>query len=104
MQKVYGCPVEFCLDVLGGKWKPVLMFRIRNRPQRYRDLRNAVTDLSDKVLTEQLRGLQDLGFVERGDDGYYRMTEIGLSLGPVLQAVNDWGKASADRMGVRFRE
>jgi DNA-binding HxlR family transcriptional regulator len=53
----YGCPVEFSLDLLRGKWKPVIMARLKQGPMRYGQLRRAIPRLSDKVLTERLRDL-----------------------------------------------
>ncbi|MER8953131.1 helix-turn-helix transcriptional regulator [Mesorhizobium sp. M0833] len=46
----YGCPVEFALDALGGKWKTVILARIKEQPMRYSDLRRLIPSLSDKML------------------------------------------------------
>lgn len=50
----YGCPVELSLDVLGGKWKSVILARLKDGPLRYGELRTLVSGLSDKMLTERL--------------------------------------------------
>ena len=105
--RLYGCPVEFALDTLGGKWKTVILARLKQGPMRYSDLRRAIPSLSDKVLTQRLGDLAEDGFVtaETGLDGKerYVVTEEGRNLAATLQALYDWGKARGDRVGVRFR-
>ncbi|TIT84977.1 MAG: helix-turn-helix transcriptional regulator, partial [Mesorhizobium sp.] len=49
--RLYGCPVELALDALGGKWKTVILARIKERPLRYSELRRMIPSLSDKMLT-----------------------------------------------------
>ncbi|TIT77644.1 MAG: helix-turn-helix transcriptional regulator, partial [Mesorhizobium sp.] len=49
--RLYGCPVEFALDALGGKWKTVILARIKEQPLRYSELRRMTPSLSDKMLT-----------------------------------------------------
>ena len=51
----FGCPVEFSIDLLSGKWKTVILSRLKLRPMRYGELRRDIPALSDKVLTERLR-------------------------------------------------
>ena len=96
----YGCPVEFTLSALGGKWKTVLLAHLKTGPKRYRDLRSLVPGLSEKMLTRRLQELEASGFIEKqpkeGSLAFYVLTEAGRSLGPVLQALYDWGEA---RMG-----
>jgi len=105
--RLYGCPVEFALDALGGKWKTVILARIKEGPMRYSDLRRAIPSLSDKVLTQRLGDLVEAGFVatETSADGKerYVVTERGRELAAPLQALYDWGKARGDAIGVRFR-
>jgi len=56
-KRKYGCPVEFSIDQLSGKWKTVILSRLKIRPMRYGELRHDIPQLSDKVLTERLRDL-----------------------------------------------
>jgi DNA-binding HxlR family transcriptional regulator len=87
MRKTYGCPVELSLDLLGGKWKSIILARLKDRPVGYGELRRLITDLSDKVLTERLKGLEAQGLVKRvpASDGparfRYTLTDRGESLG-----------------------
>ncbi len=105
LKKRYGCPVEFSLELLGGKWKPVIMARLKERPLRYGELRARVPGLSDKMLSERLRDLKAAGLV-RNDTGQggspdtYALTPRGESLRPVLEALYDWGHSTAISDGV----
>ncbi|MER9628445.1 helix-turn-helix domain-containing protein [Mesorhizobium sp. M0296] len=102
--RLYGCPVEFALDALGGKWKTVILARIKEQPMRYSDLRPS---LSDKMLTQRLAELVEIGFVtlETSPDGKgrYALTGRGGDLAAALQALYDWGSVHGRAEGVRFR-
>jgi len=65
----YGCPVEFSIDLLSGKWKTVILSRLKLRPMRYGELREAIPALSDKILTERLRDLSEAGFIKQERSG-----------------------------------
>jgi DNA-binding HxlR family transcriptional regulator len=99
--------VELTLDLLGGKWKTVILARLKNGPLRYGELRRAVPGLTDKMLTQRLRDLKDAGFIERAGrpDGQvrYRLTALGQSLGPALEGLYGWGSRVAPTIGARFR-
>jgi DNA-binding HxlR family transcriptional regulator len=104
-KRKYGCPVEFSIDQLSGKWKTVILSRLKIRPMRYGELRHDIPSLSDKVLTERLRDLCNAGFVKHeraGSNSRYSLTKRGEMLKPMLQALYDWGEANADTFGVRF--
>ena len=105
--RLYGCPVEFALDALGGKWKTVILARIKQQPLRYSELRRTIPSLSDKMLTQRLADLVDIGFVvlEASPDGKgrYTLTDRGRDLAATLQALYDWGNVHGRAVGVRFR-
>jgi DNA-binding HxlR family transcriptional regulator len=105
--RLYGCPVELSLDLIGGKWKTVILARLKEASLRYGELRRLIPELSDKVLTQRLRELEEAGFVGRstGDDAQtrYVLTAHGRSLAPALTALHDWGQAAALEAGARFR-
>ena len=73
LRKQYGCPVELAVDVLGGKWKTVILARIKEGPLSYGSLREAIPGLSDKVLSQKLRELTDLGLIEHEADASARI-------------------------------
>lgn len=98
-----GCPTEFAVDLLRGKWKPVILARLKDGPQRYGELRRLIPGIADKVLTERLADLTELGFVERRDDGVYRLTGRGAAATPMLEALYAWGAREAVDRGVTIR-
>ena len=60
LARSFGCPTELALELLGGKWKTVILARLKGGPQRYGELRRKIPRLSDKMLTQCLQGLQTL--------------------------------------------
>ena len=104
----YGCPVELAFSTLGGKWKVVILARLKERPHRYAELRSAIPQLSDKVLTQRLRELVADELVSqskqgrRGAPSTYRLSKRGRELRPALEALYVWGIAEAARTGVSF--
>lgn len=110
LQKRYGCPVELTVDVLGGKWKIVILARIKDQPLSWSALRRTIPGLSDKVLSEKLSELGALGLIEqaRGSVGFdratYRLTRRGRDLAPALNAMYEAGEQLADDLGITISE
>jgi DNA-binding HxlR family transcriptional regulator len=102
----YSCPVELATDVLGGRWRTVLLSRLKEGVHRYGELRRLVPGISEKMLSQRLRELEADGLITRRDLGTvpphveYELTEQGRSLAPVLQALYDWGLARARENGI----
>ncbi|MGW3497009.1 winged helix-turn-helix transcriptional regulator [Streptomyces sp. NPDC001020] len=102
----FSCPVELTLEVIGGKWATVVLAHLKEGAHRYGALRRRIPEVSEKVLVQRLRGLEARGLVERRSGGgrpaevEYRLTEEGLSLAPVLEALYAWGERRAARTGV----
>lgn len=105
MPKRYHCPVELAVDVVGGKWRTVILAHLKEGERRYGELRRLMPDVSEKMLVQRLRELQEAGLVARREHDVvplrvdYSLTEEGISLAPVLQALYDWGVARAERTG-----
>ena len=110
LAKRFNCPTEFALDILGGKWKTVILCYLKVRPCRYRELRLLVPRLSDKVLTERLRELTEKGLVaKRKEDGHasavaYSLTPKGQTLRKLLTELYAWGEQHAAAFGVEVGE
>lgn len=107
MDKMHDCPVMATIEVIGGKWKPRILWRLRDGPATFGDLRRYV-GVSEKVLSENLAALQREGIVSRrplkeGDMVYveYDYTRYGRSLLPVLDAMGGWGLGHAGRKSER---
>ena len=109
LPKAFNCPTEFTLQVLGGKWKTVILSYLKERPLRYGELREIIPSLSEKMLTQRLHDLVDAGLVARrrldGKRGEaYVLTARGKSLSVVLTQIYRWGKAHATAYGVDVGE
>lgn len=99
MRSTYACPVELALDVLGGKWRVVILARIKEGARRYADLRRLVPRMSEKMLTQRLRELLDAGLVQRRGESYV-LTARGESARNAMDALYAWGEALAPELGV----
>lgn len=94
-----GCPVTECLKVIGGKWKPVILYSVGHGATRFGILRRVIPGISKQVLTRQLRELEADGLIARkvipGNVAHveYSITPLGHSLDPVVEAMKDWGRA-----------
>jgi len=95
----YSCPVTATMQVLGGKWKPILINAIyHTSPARFGELKRSVKGITQSMLTSQLRQLEDDGIISRKIYAEipprveYTLTEFGLTLSPIMQAMAEWGK------------
>ena len=102
------CPVETTLTLISSKWKVLILRDLLAGTKRFGELRRSVGNVSQKVLTAQLREMEDSGLVTRTvypevpPRVEYALTELGQSLRPILDAMQNWGEAyQAD---VRARE
>ena len=97
-------PVERALGVLSGRWKAVILHVLMDGPQRTCLLENRIVGISQKVLIEQLRALEEHGMVVRQPSAEerqgieYAITPLGESLRPVLQSLIDWGTHHAEEL------
>ena len=93
------CPVTYCLSMIGGKWKPVILFCIANGVDRFGAMQRAIDGITKQMLTKQLRELEADGLISRKVYAEvpprvdYAVTERGQSLFPIIQAMRDWGTA-----------
>lgn len=99
------CPTTASLDVLGGKWKIFILSQLAQGMQRFGALKKAIPGVTQKMLTQQLRELEDAGLVRRTvypevpPRVEYDLTAHGLTLRPVLQALNSWGRTHLQFLG-----
>ncbi len=106
LAKSFNCPTEFTLQVLGGKWKTVILCYLKLGPLRYAELRKLIPSLSDKVLSQRLRELAEAGLIEHskpagGDKSeVYALAARAQSLGGVLTELYSWGETNASEFGV----
>lgn len=100
----FGCPVEACLEVVGGKWKGVILFHLLGGTKRFNELMRLLPDVTQRMLTKQLRELEADQIVARKiypevpPKVEYSLTEFGQTLTPVLKVVQKWGMEYLDRI------
>jgi DNA-binding HxlR family transcriptional regulator len=96
---VEACPMEVALDIVGGKWKGVVLFRLADGPVRFNALQRAICRITARSLTQALRELEADGMVRRTihptipPNVDYTLTDAGRALLPVLTGLMDWSRA-----------
>ncbi len=95
------CPVAFATRVIGGKWKPRIVWAlIRTETLRFSELRRACPPISDRILSRELKELEGAGLIRREQHPGlpprtdYGLTELGRTLQPVMAAMADWALRS----------
>lgn len=89
--------MAYTLSLIGGRWKPGILWRLITGKMRYNELRKALPDVSERILVLQLRELERDGLIKRivyaevPPRVEYQLTEVGLSMKPMLKAISDWG-------------
>jgi len=102
-QRDYGCPVEAALDVIGGRWKGVILFHLLEGPRRFNELRRLLPKVTQRMLTLQLRELEADGVIHREVHAQvpprvdYSLTEFGTSLHAILSDLRQWGTLYVER-------
>jgi DNA-binding HxlR family transcriptional regulator len=100
MMIVPWCPVAATIDMIGGKWKPMILLQLKDGPRRFNELRRRLPHITQRMLTLQLRALERDGIILRRDHAQvppfveYSFSPQGLTLGYILEAMEQWG---ADR-------
>lgn len=97
--KQYYCTVELTLQVIGGKWKPIIIYRLGHEGTlRFSEMKRSIPNITQKMLTQQLRELESDGVVHR--EVYpqvppkveYSLTELGQTVMPVIDSLCRWGE------------
>ena len=92
------CPVTYTMKVIGGKWKPIILYLISKGANRFGILQRGIEGISKQMLTKQLRELETHGilhreiFAEIPPRVEYSITEKGKTLFPVIESMRDWGE------------
>ena len=110
--RIHDCPVETCLEMLSGKWKPRILWKLhQNEVMRFNELRRSISGgITAKMLTQQLRELEQDGLVTRTvypevpPRVEYRLSDFGQTLRPVLDAIASWGTEHNSRIVFIFEQ
>lgn len=93
----YHCSMELTLELIGGKWKPLIIWYLAENTMRFSELKIALPNITQKMLTQQLRALEESGLVNRHiyteipPKVEYSLTSAGKSLLPILETLTQWG-------------
>ncbi|MFH6604342.1 winged helix-turn-helix transcriptional regulator [Maribacter algicola] len=96
--RVYHCGTDITMSYIGGKWKCVVLWYLRHGTLRFSELKRLIPDITEKMLSIQLKSLQEDGLITRLSFGkrapfrvQYELTDFGLSLIPVIEVITNWG-------------
>jgi DNA-binding HxlR family transcriptional regulator len=103
-RQIHDCGLEAALAIVGGKWKPIVLWRLAPGPRRFGELRRLVAGISEKMLAQQLREMEGDGIVSRKDFREvpprveYALTPLGASLTEALRPLCEWGAEHVTRI------
>lgn len=104
--KLYPCTVSIAMDLIGGKWKAVILYHLKDGHKRYNELRKEMPGVTERTLSLQLKQLEEDGLISRQVYGekppikvVYSLTDFGKSCTPVLDAILGWGNEVATQKG-----
>ncbi|GAB2559261.1 winged helix-turn-helix transcriptional regulator [Spirosoma areae] len=104
--KLYHCAMDITMDYIGGKWKTVVLWYLRNDKKRFGELRKLIPQMTERMLSIQLKQLEEDGLVRREVftdkpplKVEYSLTDFGQSLLPLLDAVAKWGRELGKSQG-----
>ena len=106
MLQEYYCPVKLTTDVIGGKWKPLILFYLETGTKRFGELRKLIPGMTKKMLTQHLRDLEQDEVIRRKvypvvpPKVEYSLTKHGESLKPILKLMSAWGTKHRKRYGI----
>lgn len=105
-EKAYPCSVSLAMDLVGGKWKTVILYHLKDGEKRYSELRKELFSVTEMTLSLQLKQLEKDGLVSRKVFGKkppirveYSLTDFGKTFIPVLEAITKWGNQIVEEKG-----
>ncbi|GAB6928328.1 helix-turn-helix domain-containing protein [Paenibacillus sp. JCM 10914] len=102
-ERQYNIPAEATMAVIGGKWKVVVLCHLSYGPKRTNEIKKQLPDITQKMLTQTLRELEEDGIITRTvfnqvpPKVVYELSETGISLQPILDQICEWGEKYMDR-------
>jgi DNA-binding HxlR family transcriptional regulator len=103
--KTYHCAMDITMDYIGGKWKTVVLWYLRNKTLRFGELKKLIPGLTEKMLSIQLKKLEEDGLIKRKVFAEvplrveYSLTDFGKTLSPVIESIAKWGRALGETEG-----
>lgn len=98
-KKTFYCNIDLAIDIIGGKWKPLILYHLSNTPTiRFGQFKRLIPNVNERVLSRLLKELEHSGIIHREDFHEnpprveYSLTDVGESLSPVLIQLGEWAK------------
>lgn len=98
------CGFRIAIEVMGGKWKPYIIYELQDGPKRPSELRRSMPDASERVLAQQLKELLEYGVIGKQvinpvcKHSEYSLTDLGRTLIPIIEQLRDWGNGFRPKM------
>ena len=110
IEKKYYCPIDVTIKTIGGKWKPIILHHLLSETRRFSELRRLIPDITQKMLTQQLRELEKDELIHR--EVYpevpprveYWLTDYGRTLKQVLEELSKWGLVHVEKHDLRIEK
>lgn len=109
IKESYDCSLELTIDLIGGKWKLIILWYLMDGTKRFSELKNSIPSITQKMLTQQLRELEDNNIISRKVYAVvpprveYTMTEYGVSLTPILKELCTWSRNYANQNNITLK-
>lgn len=110
LQKKYNCPLELTMDLIGGKWKIIILWHLLDNKKRFSELNRLMPNITQKMLTTQLRELEEKGLINRyvypqvPPKVEYSLTEQGYSLKSLLNDMCSWSTSYANSNDIEISQ
>ncbi|TWI18854.1 winged helix-turn-helix transcriptional regulator [Sphingobacterium siyangense] len=102
--KIYPCTISLAMDLVGGKWKAVILYHLKDGEKRYNELKKEIPIITEMTLSLQLKQLEEDGLISRIVYGekppvkvIYNLTDFGRTFIPALEAIDTWGHLVANK-------
>lgn len=102
---LFHCALDLTMHYIGGKWKTIVLWYLRNNKKRFSELKKQIPDITEKMLSLQLKSLEEDGIVKRSVYAEvpprveYELTDFGRTLIPVVEAIAQWGRDLGQKEG-----
>lgn len=102
--EIFYCPLALAMEVIGGKWKAMLIFNLQYGALRSSELQRRIQGVSNKMFTQIVRDLEKSGLIERTvypvvpPKVEYKLTELGLSVLPMIRELSQWGRSIGKKL------
>ena len=103
--EIFHCAMDLTMKFIGGKWKTIVLWYLKNKTYRFGELKRQIPDITEKMLSLQLKALEEDGLIKREVFAEvplrveYSMTDFGKTLIPILNEISKWGRNLGETKG-----